>query len=84
MVNIARVILWGEVIGTFRWNERYDLAEFEYSPDFIGKGLEPSPLMMPVREGRVYSFGSLNRATFSGLPGLLADSIFRNFQLLGK
>ena len=75
MVNIARVILWGEVIGTFRWNERYDLAEFEYSPDFIGKGLEPSPLMMPVREGRVYSFGSLNRATFSGLPGMLADSL---------
>lgn len=75
MVNVARVILWGEVIGTFRWNERYDLAEFEYSPYFIGKGLEPSPLMMPVREGRVYSFGNLNRATFSGLPGLLADSL---------
>ena len=75
MVNIARVVLWGKVIGTFRWNERYDLAEFEYSPDFVGKGIEPSPLMMPVREGRVYSFGSLNRATFSGLPGLLADSL---------
>jgi len=35
----------------------------------------PSPLMMPVREGRVYSFGELNKTTFKGLPGMLADSL---------
>jgi serine/threonine-protein kinase HipA len=58
------------------------LAEFEYSPYFIGKGLEPSPLMMPVREVRVYSFENLNRATFSGLPGLLADSPPANAYLI--
>lgn len=27
--------------------------------------------MMPVREGRVYSFGELNKTTFKGLPGML-------------
>lgn len=31
--------------------------------------------MMPVREGRVYSFGELNKTTFKGLPGMLADSL---------
>ena len=31
--------------------------------------------MMPVREGRVYSFGELDKTTFKGLPGMLADSL---------
>lgn len=34
-----------------------------------------SPLMMPVQQGRIYSFGNLNRDVFSGLPGMLADSL---------
>jgi len=51
------------------------VALFEYDRDFASKGIEPSPLMMPVREGRVYSFASLNRETFMGLPGMLVDSI---------
>ena len=31
--------------------------------------------MMPVREGRIYSFAGLDRETFKGLPGMLADSL---------
>ena len=31
--------------------------------------------MMPVREGRIYSFEGLGRETFNGLPGMLADSL---------
>ncbi|MBQ1650048.1 MAG: type II toxin-antitoxin system HipA family toxin, partial [Prevotella sp.] len=42
---------------------------------FIGLGIEPSPLMMPVQEGRVYSFANLGRDTYQGLPGMLADSL---------
>lgn len=75
MVDIARVVLYGNTIGTFRWDDRYDVGLFEYDNNFVGKGMEPSPLMMPVREGRVYSFGSLNKDTFKGLPGMLADSL---------
>ncbi len=30
---------------------------------------------MPVRQGRVYSFGDIDHGTFKGLPGLLADSL---------
>lgn len=51
------------------------MAQFEYDQGFVGRGIEPSPLMMPVREGRVYSFAGLNRDTFMGLPGMLADSL---------
>ena len=62
-------------MGTFRWDERYQVAQFEYDRNFVGLGIEPSPLMMPVREGRVYSFAGLNRETYMGLPGMLADSL---------
>jgi len=75
MVDVAKVSMFGIPVGTFRWDERYDIAGFEYDHNFVGRGLEPSPLMMPVREGRVYSFANLSRETFNGLPGMLADSL---------
>lgn len=75
MVDVARVKMFGMNIGTFRWDDTYDMARFEYDEHFVGKGLEPSPLMMPVKQGRIYSFGNLNRDVFYGLPGMLADAL---------
>ena len=75
MVDVAKVIMYGDTVGTFRWDSMYDVARFEYDSQFIGKGIEPSPLMMPVQQGRIYSFGNLNREVFYGLPGMLADSL---------
>ena len=75
MVDVAKVVMFRQPVGTIRWDERYEIAQFEYDPSFIGKGIEPSPLMMPVVEGRVYSFAGLNRETYMGLPGMLADSL---------
>jgi len=75
MVDVARVRLFGKIIGTFNWDIEYNLARFEYDAGFAGQGIEPSPLMMPVRPGRIYSFGGLNWDTFNGLPGMLADSL---------
>lgn len=75
MVDAAKVRMFGMDVGTVRWDEACGAARFEYDSRFAGKGLEPSPLMMPVREGRIYSFENLNREVFSGLPGMLADSL---------
>ena len=75
MVDVAKVKMYGLAVGTFSWDSRYDIARFEYDDDFVGKGFEPSPIMMPVRPGRVYSFGDLDKDTFKGLPGMLADSL---------
>lgn len=75
MVDIAQVNLYGHLIGSVRWNSNRNTASFEYDNDFIGKSLEPSPLLMPVRQGRVYTFSNIGRETFNGLPGLLADSL---------
>ena len=75
MVDVAKVNMFGIPVGTFRWDEQYQIVRFEYDRSFMGRGLEPSPLMMPVREGRVYSFANLGKETFNGLPGLLADAL---------
>lgn len=75
MVNLGKVLMYGMPVGIIRWDEGRDVAQFEYERDFAERGIEPSPLMMPVRVGRVYSFGSLSRDTYRGLPGMIADSL---------
>lgn len=75
MVDIARVNLYGQAVGSIRWDDNRQIAFFEYADSFVGKGLEPSPVIMPVRSGRVYSFSDIGRETFKGLPGMLADSL---------
>lgn len=75
MVDVARARMFGMNVGTFRWDSSYDVARFEYDAQFVEKGIEPSPLMMPVQQGRIYSFGNLNKEVFNGLPGMLADSL---------
>lgn len=75
MVDVAKVKMFGMNVGAVRWDSSYEVARFEYDAQFAGKGIEPSPLMMPVQQGRIYSFGNLNREIFNGLPGMLADSL---------
>lgn len=75
MVDVARVNIFGQPLGTVRWNSQRATAMFEYIPEFITKNIEPSPLFMPVRPGRIYSFGNIGSETYQGLPGLLADAL---------
>ncbi len=69
----VEVKLWGSTIGALSMQEGNSVARFEYAPDFIGAGVEPSPIHMPVSR-KIYSFPMLSQ-TFKGLPGLFADSI---------
>ena len=73
-VNAANVFLWGKRVGAVAWDEQRNVASFEYTPAFLREGLELSPLVLPRRPG-IFSFPALNRDTFRGLPGLLADSL---------
>jgi serine/threonine-protein kinase HipA len=78
MVNIAKVNIWGNFAGAVVWNESSGSASFEFDRDFLRKGIDLSPLKMPITEaenGTVFSFPFLNPETFKGLPGLLADSL---------
>ena len=71
---IAEVRLWGRTIGAVSLEAGRDTAAFQYDRDFAASGIELSPLTMPLGE-RVHEFPALPRATFHGLPGLLADSL---------
>ena len=74
MIESAEVVLWGSRIGCVIRREGVPYAEFEYDPDFVGCGIEPSPIEMPA-VSRVYKFPSLPEVSFHGLPGLLSDSV---------
>jgi serine/threonine-protein kinase HipA len=73
-VKVAEVRLWNKPVGAVAWNDGRQVADFEYDGSFMGSGLNIAPLMMPLRKG-IFSFPALNRETFRGLPGLLADSL---------
>ena len=75
MVDVARVKLYGATVGAIQWDSRYEIGRFEYDKTFINSGLQPSPLLMPTVLGKVYTFANINRDTFHGLPGMLADCL---------
>ena len=70
----ARVVLWGRDIGAVSWLGDRGVGVFQYVPEFVGSGIEPSPLVMPL-DSLPYEFPALPRSSFRGLPGLLADSL---------
>ena len=74
MSTVAEVRLWGRTIGAVALDEGAHVATFEYDPAFARSGIEIAPLTMPLAP-RVYAFPALAPETFSGLPGLLADSL---------
>lgn len=74
MIERAEVRLWGSTIGAVAWNEARGLGVFEYTPPFRRSGIQVAPFTMPPRPG-VFDFPELDRRSFKGLPGLLADSL---------
>ena len=79
MVTVAKINLWDINVGVVVWDDSRMLATMEFDPDFANYGLDVAPVSMPLSEiasgKRVFSFPGLNRETYSGLPGLLADSL---------
>lgn len=74
MSSIAEVKLWGRTIGAVYLADDVTVASFEYETGFSQSGIEIAPLTMPLSR-QVYSFPELEKKTFNGLPGLLADSL---------
>jgi len=74
VTTVAEVRLWGRRIGAVALEEGSGVAAFAYDPPFISSGIEVAPLMMPLGP-QVFSFPGLNRESFHGLPGMLADAL---------
>ena len=73
-MTTASVVLWGRDIAAVTWDETRDIGVFQYQPEFVNSGIQVAPLTMRLAEG-TFEFPSLAKATFKGLPGLLADSL---------
>lgn len=78
MSLIVDVKIWGKNVGSLIWNDKQNVAAFQYEPDFLSSRLDISPIMMPLKKStgdRVYQFLQNRNACFGGLPGLIADSL---------
>ena len=72
-IQTVKVNLWGTPIGYLHQQEN-GLIGFQYDTDFIGSGIEVSPIRMPLSR-LTYSFPALPEETYNGLPGMVADSL---------
>lgn len=79
MITIAKINIWNQFVGAVLWDAKKGVATFEYDNAFIKNNLDLSPVIMSleaVKSGKkIFSFPSLNKETYKGLPGLLADSL---------
>ncbi len=71
-MNTAEVFLWGTRIGIIHLED--GVVSFEYDRDFVQRGIEVSPIFMPL-SSRVYRFPELAGTVFHGAPGMISDSL---------
>lgn len=77
-MEVITVNYQDDFVGAMSFDTDNGLGSFEYDPSFIKKGIELSPIKMPLSK-RIYSFPELDFNTFKGLPGLIADSLPDDF-----
>jgi len=77
-MEVVTITYQDDVVGAVSFDPAKGLGAFEYEPGFVKKGVELSPLKMPL-SNRIYSFPELDFNTFKGLPGLIADSLPDDF-----
>lgn len=73
-MTFCEVRLWGATVGLLAWDQARGYGAFEYAAEFLATGIELSPVTMPLAAGS-FSFPGLNKDTYRGLPGMLADSL---------
>ena len=78
-VKVIEVFVWGHRVGALMHDyDRYSV--FEYDPEFRKTGIELAPFMMPLRQAVYHAEDfRLPRTMFSGLPGMIADSLPDSF-----
>ena len=66
---VVQAKIWGEIVGELFFKEETRQIFFTYDSEFLKKGIEISPILMPTdsRE-KIISFPTLNVETFKDLP----------------
>ncbi|HAS8621954.1 TPA: type II toxin-antitoxin system HipA family toxin [Vibrio vulnificus] len=78
VMEVITITYQDDLIGAVSFDTEKGLGSFEYDPSFVKKGVELSPIKMPL-SNRIYRFPELDFNTFKGLPGLIADSLPDDF-----
>ncbi|EGR1892947.1 type II toxin-antitoxin system HipA family toxin [Vibrio vulnificus] len=78
VMEVITITYQGDLVGALSFDTEKGLGSFEYDPSFVKKGVELSPIKMPL-SNRIYRFPELDFNTFKGLPGLIADSLPDDF-----
>ncbi|KXJ50857.1 MAG: toxin HipA [Neptuniibacter sp. Phe_28] len=78
VMEVIRITYQEGLVGAVSFDTEKGTGAFEYDPSFVKKGVELSPIKMPL-SGQIYSFPELDFNTFKGLPGLIADSLPDDF-----
>ncbi len=74
--GVVRVRLWEQTVGAVaEAPTSRGVLEFQFAREFARSGLEIAPFHAPLHPTRVYRFPELDRLTFHGLPGFLADAL---------
>ena len=73
-VDVIDVYAWGEQVGAVALDPASRFYAFEYHPTWLRRGMELSPLQLPLAPG-VRVFRELSPITYQRLPALLADSL---------
>ncbi len=77
-MEVITITYQDDLVGAVSFDTEKGLGSFEYDPSFVKKGVELSPIKMPL-SNRIYRFPELDFNTFKGLPGLIADSLPDDF-----
>ena len=78
VMEVITITYQDDAVGAVSFDPEKGLGSFEYEPGFVKKGVELSPIKMPL-SNRIYRFPELDFNTFKGLPGLIADSLPDDF-----
>ncbi|EGQ8174470.1 type II toxin-antitoxin system HipA family toxin [Vibrio vulnificus] len=78
VMEVITITYQDDLVGAVSFDTEKGLGSFEYDPSFVKKGVELSPIKMPL-SNRIYRFLELDFNTFKGLPGLIADSLPDDF-----
>lgn len=73
--DVATVKIWGENAGAIVWNREREIGIFEFEPAFLKKNIRLSPFLISESNPGVISYPALNKDTYKGLPGFLADTL---------
>ena len=78
--TLIEVSIWGQRVGAIARDNKLNCYVFEYAKEFIVRGIELSPLQMPLsRAGSPFVFPDLPKMTYKGLPALIADALPDDF-----